>query len=757
MGRKMVEIPIPQKWKQLWDTWDLRCFIVLSLLLQMFLIFAAPLRKRTNKIWIIMLLWSAYLLVDQTAIFAVGLISTSMGNTNDVSVKKGDRIPVENENLLAFWTPFLLMHLGGPDTITAFALEDNELWLRHLLGLVFQCVVSVYVFVQSLPHNRLWIPTMLMFVTGIMKYSERTRSLYLASADRFKDSMLREADPGPDYAKFLGAYTSLKEANLPTRLLMIPEPDRSANKAKKGKLTEFEVVHYGYHFFNKFKGLVVDMIFNRKEGNQSRDFFLNRTAKDAFKVVEVELNFLYEALFTKLPVVFGLFGAISRFFSLATVCSAIIFFIFKDKKNFSDTDVTITYGLLFGALVLDMYALIMLLFSNWTITLLCSPEEDPSMSLKTKIITAWVRLIWRCRLGDTKNTQQKKRHKRWSEIISTYNLNRWSETISTYNLIYYCLSKKRIKKNLIYYCLYPLRVTWKCVCETLGLTGYIDSIVYVNSEKCTGKLKEFIFNELKSKSELADNMEIIKVLSSARGDWVLSVEDQGWISLLKYVVDVDYDQSLIIWHIATELCYNSDLSDYIRLKESGINRNDNYKIAKNLSDYMIYLLIMQPNMISAIAAGIGQIRFRDTCAEATRFFEAVKGGEQSKIRDLPNGEWDLRQINACKDILNVRTEVPPMTVKGNQSKSLLFDGCILAKELMKIEKDEGLDKYLILSKVWVELLCYGAINSRAKTHAAQVSKGGELITIVWLLMTHIGLGDQFRIEHTAIAKLIVGK
>ncbi|KAI5012756.1 hypothetical protein ZWY2020_025022 [Hordeum vulgare] len=40
--------------------------------------------------------------------------------------------------IFAFWTPFLLLHLGGPDTITAYSLEDNELWLRHLIGLLFE-------------------------------------------------------------------------------------------------------------------------------------------------------------------------------------------------------------------------------------------------------------------------------------------------------------------------------------------------------------------------------------------------------------------------------------------------------------------------------------------------------------------------------------------------------------------------------------------------------------------------------------------
>ncbi|KAH7565733.1 hypothetical protein JRO89_XS08G0007200 [Xanthoceras sorbifolium] len=56
---------------------------------------------------------------------------------NLTSSQLGDRD--QNKNILqAFWALFLLLHLGGPDTITAYALEDNELWLRHSFGLLVQ-------------------------------------------------------------------------------------------------------------------------------------------------------------------------------------------------------------------------------------------------------------------------------------------------------------------------------------------------------------------------------------------------------------------------------------------------------------------------------------------------------------------------------------------------------------------------------------------------------------------------------------------
>ncbi|PQP95235.1 uncharacterized protein Pyn_20564 [Prunus yedoensis var. nudiflora] len=195
---------IPTVIKKLWEKWNLRFFILFSLSLQTILILCAPFRKRTPNIWIVFIVWTSYLLADWAANFAVGLISNRQGNNPGSDYAR---------DLLAFWAPFLLLHLGGPDTITAFALEDNTLWLRHFLGLIFQVIATVYVFGESLPINKLWLPTCLLFLAGIIKYAERTRGLYGASLDNFKEAMVKKPDPGPNYAKLMEEYSSKKRLN----------------------------------------------------------------------------------------------------------------------------------------------------------------------------------------------------------------------------------------------------------------------------------------------------------------------------------------------------------------------------------------------------------------------------------------------------------------------------------------------------------------------------------------------------------------
>ncbi|XP_035835854.1 uncharacterized protein LOC110892120 [Helianthus annuus] len=737
--RRMMLDPVPLKWKKLWDTCDLRSFMLLSLSLQTFLIIVAPLRKRTKSNLIIMLLWSAYLLADWAANFAVGLIMKGQGDSSDNPGKKG-RDTSEDAGLLAFWASFILVHLVGPDTITAFSLEDNELWPRHLFGLVFQFLSAVYVFILSLPHNGLWIPTLLVFFNGMLKYIEKTRSFYLASADIFKSSMLKKANPDINASKLIDMHNTMKEAKMPAKIEVIPDQEIvtisrviSANKTKKGILTELEVVQYGYQFYEKFIGLIVDMIYGEKERHQSRDFFLNRTANDAFKVIEVELNLIHEVLFTKFPMVHGKNGAIRRLLCLVTVCLAITLFLLKSKTNFREADVRITYCLLFGALVFDLISLFMIFSSDWTIIALRGSPDDvpPHNSLKNKIITLFLKLKTEGILKVIRAFTSELDPKSNTESNQYANRNgRWSETISTFNLINYSLHRRH--------------QSLEKVLNNLGFTRFLDGISYVEPEEFTVYLRDFIFDELRAKSEFADDLEEAKEINSARGNWVLRVE-AGWDSLLKYVFEVDYDQSLIVWHIATNLCYHKEDDNGMHNTSSKKKHNTSSKrnIAKLLSDYMMFLLYLQPNIMSTLE-GVAHIRFLYTFTEVSAQIQRFSEITDSKPRSV------------CEEILKTsRTNV----------NSLLFESCSLANQLIEISKkdpksgnDPKLDKWEILSKVWVEMLCYAAINSRVNTQVAQVSKGGELITIVWLLMTHFGFGDQFQPnKHNKRVKLHVGK
>ncbi|KAJ9671763.1 hypothetical protein PVL29_025464 [Vitis rotundifolia] len=681
----------PRPLKEIWDEWNLRGAVLVSLFFQILLIFCASSRKRTGNTIMTFIIWSVYLLADWVAAFAVGLISN--GN------KDGDK-QVQSDDLLAFWAPFLLLHLGGPDTITAFALEDNELWLRHLLGLVIQFIAVAYVFLESV-SNDLWIPTILMLVAGTIKYAERTRALYLACLGNFKESMLPPPDAGPNYAQLMEEYSSKKDAHVPVKIIIAPEKRASTSASSipeepstgPNHISEMES---GYKFFKIFKGLIVDLMFSFQGRNDSRKLFFEMLPEKAFRVIEVELNFMYDALYTKMVVVNRKIGYFFRFICTGCIAVALQLFASHHKHKIHKFDIGVTYALHIGAIGLDVIAIVKLIFSDWTIVLL------KNSTAKRWIYYAREKLFF---------------YKLWEPSKSFFD-RRWSNSISQHSLIRYCLRE---------------RFNWfNKLAGIFGLKDLLDEIQYKKTVTVEEKLREFIFEELKQKAkssaQLEEKAKSAEEKARRRGDWILS---QNACHSLLWSVEKEYDECLLMWHIATDLCYyykdkqeEKEIPDDV--KEEELRR----QLCRFLSEYMLYLLVMRPTMMSAVA-GIGQIRFRDTCAEAKKFF---RRGQQEHYLD---------------------TVVKPIEVKGDRSKSVLFDACMLAKDLRKLNKTK---RWKIMRKVWVELLSYAASHCRANTHAQQLSKGGELITFVWLLMAHFGLGEQFRIqEGHARAKLIVTK
>ncbi|GJN25328.1 hypothetical protein PR202_gb13143 [Eleusine coracana subsp. coracana] len=108
---------------QLWEQWQLRVLVLASLFLQYFLFTAAAMRKRCIPGWFRFIIWLAYLGSDAIAIYALATLFNR-------HKKEGT---MHSTGLEVLWAPVLLMHLGGQDGITAYNIEDNELWRRHVL------------------------------------------------------------------------------------------------------------------------------------------------------------------------------------------------------------------------------------------------------------------------------------------------------------------------------------------------------------------------------------------------------------------------------------------------------------------------------------------------------------------------------------------------------------------------------------------------------------------------------------------------
>lgn len=685
----------PEKARELWNQYELRALVLTSLVLQIILILIGTRRKisSTNKIRV--LLWLAYLSADSVATVSLGVLSNNQGEETSKSNDTNSTID-PNYVISAFWAPFLLLHLGGPDTITAYSLEDNELWLRHLLGLIVQVGVAFYVFLRAWNSSTMSLLSVPMFVAGIVKFGERTWVLRSASSEHFRESMLPNPDPGPNYARYMEEYCAKKEEGFHVKSTIIDAGKAGQNPGISNNTkinttptitvnSTKEIVPKAHRFFLVFRRLCADLILSYHDVTRSRSFFQNTTFGSAFKVIEFELGFMYDAFYTKAVLIHSRIGIILRCVSFSLTVSVLIAFVFTNKDAFLRVDVVISYVLLVGAVVLEIYAVIIMLSSDWAILRLSKHKSVYSVV------------------------------NRFFPTIRADKNRRWSNKMSQYNLISTCLEKKPPK------------------CLILQKVLFVDKILekyrHMNVEKVSPDLKELVFKQLNEKS--SSDFKSCKKFCRRRGDHVLETEKLLENAIFAKTIEMEFDQSILLWHIATDLCYHSG-NDPPNNQSYDANR----KSSKLLSDYMLYLVVVCPFMLPN---GIGQIRFQDTCAEAAEFF---------KERVVHNKK------EACRMLTAVSTEVPPSEVKGDRSKSVLFEACIVAKAL---EESMGAEqRWKVLSRLWVEILSYAANQCGWKNHAQQLRRGGELLTHVWLLMAHLGITEQFQISKGhARAKLIV--
>uniref|UniRef100_J3MI13 DUF4220 domain-containing protein n=1 Tax=Oryza brachyantha TaxID=4533 RepID=J3MI13_ORYBR len=778
--------PVPQNDSD----WEIRVAMLLSLALQILLIFVGPMRKRSSHPLPRFAVWSCYLLADWVADLGLGLLLNNLGNIGGNSNGGAPSSTVsQNAHLLsspggfkrrggggggsppifAFWTPFLLLHLGGPDTITAYSLEDNELWLRHLIGLLFELFSAFVVFSCSIRSNPMIPATALIFVVGIIKYGERTFSLYSGSVSGFRNNILGDPNPGPNYAKLMTEFDSKQKAGL---LVEVVIADGEASKAK-AELEEGEDVRLviaseksleatAYDFFQMFRVLFVNLILSYKERRISQAYFLDRqdvTASTAFEVVEVELNFIYNMVYTKAPVSHTRRGCVLRAVATACLVVATVLFVLLDKAGIHPVDRGITYALLLGGLALDAAAFFMLLSSSRMLVYL---EESKPPQENNKLVVKWLARVSRAVRRRTK---------------------RWSERTSQLNLISYCLGKPkediagrwwccrwtthpRVMPSLIY------------VADKVGLRETLDDFFFIQRRPVSCRhinddddkrsrcccwwwqketkqpvvhILEHVFDGLKKTAQTVKDSDYteMKKLCDNRGQGTLVEKEEiikeqltckELLHVLQDSVRREFDESLLLWHIATDLCSSPSTSPSERQgADTGGDIDGLRSISETLSEYMLYLLVRQPEMLSA-TAGIGLLRYRDTCAEAKRLFKSAAAWEP--------GHQDTQRM-----LLAVNTSKKPADVKGDLSKSVLFDACILAKVLRQLDGDT---MWRVVAGVWMEMLTYAAGRCHGSTHVRQLSRGGELITLVWFLMAHMGIGDMYRIhEGEAKAKLIV--
>ncbi|XP_010050553.3 uncharacterized protein LOC104439141 [Eucalyptus grandis] len=619
--------PVLQLLKGLWEVCGIQLLFTLSFACQIVLAILGSHRKYMTSNLATFIIWATYLLLPYFATMALGKLTVVR-----IDDPENPGYDVVLEGLLA---PLLLMQLGYVDGMTAYAVEDDRLGKRQVLNIGVTAVVVVCILVRcgdrSSPVSWLYFP---LSVVGIGKSVRWVWVLYSVY----------------DENSSVTAEDINEVTEIPRKFKEFPEDDKF-DSAKDILRAYFRFECLKPHLQN----WLYHPLFISRDWMSIDDYHANR----AFTMTEIELNFMFDVLYTKAPALYTIFGLICQFLGFFCLVSALCAFAIIFKNAFLiDMYVTYTYALLMAVTSLELYQIMALPFSDWAVVKM-------SMHLKVPLVQRLLPyLADRC--------MRKKR---------------WSTSIGQLNLLDHNRSNKEYPKpiaTVLDWFDEMKTIRWDPFCSRQAIPSWLKVLVVQTMTELEKKRDHRPFKE--------------------RGKWTLETQDVQEKQGLSGSIERIFDQSIIIWHIATQILHSLESEN-----------SDACRGSKLLSDYMMYLLARHPYMLTLNTA---DITLEYACCTLRPFL---------RFRDYKD---------AISTLSSQDGEVPP-PVKPSKETRITRDWHVLL-DVQKLVVDlRSMDnKWELISSIWVEMLCHGASKCHVYHHGMLLRKGGELITHVWLLLAH---------------------
>lgn len=659
---------------KLFNDWEIQLLVLLSFAIQIFLFFTGGLRRYGTNVLISLSIWIAYLGADTVAVYALGYLS---------------RQEEDAHSLAFFWAPFLLIHLGGQDTITAFALEDNNLWLRHLLNLVVQVILVVYVFWKSMSIRRrhsvaLLVSGAFVFVVGVIKYGERIWSLRCARFESLEESSGWEYER----ARAQVAFASMMEAE--SSGFGFEDDDSPPVQEETTNDDDDDDHHaaaddYGSTVLDALirMPLVFSIFVSRASvmfhGSISLDTHLSHLEKSQrLKSLEICLGLMYDDLYTKALELRTLRGVVLRCVSLVCALVAFVVFVACDRRRYGRVDTAITYSLFIGCLLLEVCGLVRLMASPWTWA--CTWALQKVLKLRVKLNE----FSWFLLSSDLTGWSQKR--PLWSNAMGQYNFYGWltgrgsdrQDKQPRYSFSQRCMALVRRLATL------------------LGLGK--EKIFFISKLLDTEHVKVDGLLEC-----LVDGVDRFVFPFAYRSR---ELPNLGAIFRDPRFLDVGFGSTILSMHVLTEqlLCKSAQHPDVEANAAAAAEADHTSSInllmeeCRKLSRYMIYLIVACPSLLPLQDSSVAMLEQWQQ--------------HQGQI-------WLREQHNTANPIEELVTP-------------------------LRLDK-ETLEE---IKEVWIRLIIYAASKSEPEQHAAQLARGGELLTFVWLQLRFNLFGRSDRIELT---------
>lgn len=377
------------------------------------------------------------------------------------------------------------------------------------------------------------------------------------------------------------------------------------------------------------------------------------------KLLEIELDLMYDDIYTKAMVLRTRSGIIFRCVSQASVVVGFVLFIVgavNNKHGYSRADLAITYVLFTGGLCMEVCAVFILLMSPWTWAWLKARNNHGLLACISSFLLS-------------SNIGRPERRPLWSNSMGQYNFLSYVSSDQQSRL--YKFAKKVVAASLL----------------VVGAGKKVELSLFLSMSK----LLESEYVEVDT--EIMDSV-VQMVCRYHPGESAMNAENWPYLGplLAKLIPDfgASFGYGIVCFHIFTEA----------HLRKYTYPGRDHVLVSacRKLSNYMLYLLATHPEMLPVSGT-----------TEPTLLFFLHK--------------------------INLYLKYPSDTIL------MCVDTMFYEMNLLGVVDVGSIEALVEMRDLWTTLLIFSAGKSRADVHAAQLSRGGELLTFAWLLMAHRKLGD----------------
>ncbi|KAL5215280.1 hypothetical protein ABZP36_004432 [Zizania latifolia] len=281
--------------------------------------------------------------------------------------------------------------------------------------------------------------------------------------------------------------------------------------------------------------------------------------------MQMELSLMYDILYTKANVIHTYLGYGIRTMAPLAVVTSLLLFHFSGKGGHNRVDVPITYALLGGALILETKSLLSSLGSSWALAFLCATRWN------------WLRHVAICSGRWYRLRRALVSLRRPAMIVTLGSSRKWTLTMRQYSMMRSCA--RRVNTTSGWF------DDWSTF---LGLSDWLDWKHCSRNIPVPEKVMPGLHKIMKV---MRGEINTMGLLRGNWGDLAITFSDRAkqFEEDIKKFHGVDFHESVLIWHIATEM--------FLTEKERD---GSPVEAIRALSNYLMFLFVDRPDMLPGL-------------------------------------------------------------------------------------------------------------------------------------------------------------